>query len=69
MTMGFLGVAEELSDRLGVPVVNPSRWCLKMAEAMVGAGYRHSKRAYMTPPKLALGLVASNRDLLVSHSD
>jgi allantoin racemase len=69
MTMGFLGVAEELSDRLGVPVVNPSRWCLKMTEAMAGAGYSHSKRAYMTPPKLAMGLVSSKRNLLVSHAD
>jgi allantoin racemase len=67
MTMGFLGVAEELAARLEVPVVNPSRWCLKMAEALVAAGYRHSKRAYMTPPKLALGLVAGKRDLLVSQ--
>ena len=66
MTMGFLGVAEELSQRLGVPVVNPSLWCLKMAEAMAGAGYSHSKKAYMTPPKVALGLVSSKRDLLVS---
>jgi len=66
MTMGFLGVAEELAATLGVPVINPSRWCLKMTEAMVGGGYRHSKRAYMTPPKLALGLVTNKRDLLVS---
>lgn len=66
MTMGFLEVAEELSDMLGVPVINPSRWCLKMAESMVGAGYRHSKRAYMTPPKLAAGLVTSPSELWVS---
>jgi allantoin racemase len=69
MTMGFLGVAEELSQMLGVPVINPSLWCLKMAEAMLGAGYSHSKRAYMTPPKLAKGLVSSKHDLLVSHVD
>jgi len=66
MSMGFLELAEDLTEILGVPVINPSRWCLKMTEAMVGAGYRHSKRAYMTPPKLAAGLVKNKRDLLVS---
>jgi allantoin racemase len=66
MTMGFLEVAEELAEMLGVPVINPSRWCLKIAESMVGAGYRHSKQAYMTPPKLAAGLVSSPHDLWVS---
>ena len=68
MTMGFLGVAEELAGRLGVPVINPSRWCLKMTESLVAAGYSHSKRAYLTPPKLAMGLITDKRDLLVSHS-
>lgn len=42
MSMGFLGVAEEMSERLGVPVVNPVRTSLKTAEALVGAGLRHS---------------------------
>lgn len=65
MTMGFLGVAEELSARLGVPVVNPGRAALKFAEALVGAGLRHSKRGYMTPPKLAAGKVRSKRELVV----
>jgi len=66
MSMGFLGLAEDLSAVLGVPVINPSRWCLKMAEALVAAGYRHSKRAYRTPPKLASGSVPDIRDLTVS---
>jgi allantoin racemase len=66
MSMGFLGLAEELAHVLSVPVINPSRWCLKMAEAMVGGGYRHSKRAYMTPPKLVSGSITNKRDLLVS---
>jgi Asp/Glu/hydantoin racemase len=65
MSMGFLGVAEEMSEVLGVPVVNPGRTSLKMAEALVGAGLVHSKLAYMTPPKIASGEVESSADLMV----
>jgi allantoin racemase len=69
MTMAFLGVAEELSANLGVPVINPARWSLKMTEALVSAKYSHSKRAYMTPPKLAQGLVGDASELQVSYPD
>ena len=65
MSMGFLGVAEEMSERLGVPVINPGRTSLKMAEALVGAGLVHSKVAYMTPPKIASGEVESSAELMV----
>lgn len=65
MSMGFLGVAEEMSERLGVPVVNPGRTSLKTAEALVGAGLRHSKLAYMTPPKILSGEVTSSAGLMV----
>lgn len=65
MSMGFLGVAEEMSERLGVPVINPGRTSLKMAEALVGAGLVHSKLAYMTPPKITSGEVESSADLMV----
>ena len=64
MSMGFLGVAEEVEDRLGVPVLNPARVALKYAEMLVGSGLSHSRRAYMPPPKLASGKVASALDLL-----
>lgn len=66
MSMGFLGVAEDVSAALGVPVVNPSRTALKTAEAMVAAGLRHSKRAFMTPPKLACGALKDIRELYIS---
>ena len=56
MSMGFLEIAEEASVILGVPVINPGKAALKLAEALAGAGLTHSKRAYMTPPKLAAGL-------------
>jgi allantoin racemase len=52
MTMAFSGRHRELSDALGVPVVSPVHAALKLLEALVGAGLRHSKRAYPTPPKL-----------------
>jgi len=64
MSMGFLGIAEAVSEQLGVPVLNPSKVALKYAEAMVGAGLTHSRKAYMLPPKLESGQVASALDLL-----
>jgi allantoin racemase len=58
MSMAFLGVAEQLSEELGVPVLNPARTALKTAEALVSSGLRHSKKAYPVPPKVAAGAVA-----------
>lgn len=63
--MGFLGVAEEMSSILGVPVVNPGRISVKMAVALVGTGLTHSKLGYITSPKIKLGKVMSTEDLLV----
>ncbi len=51
MTMGFLDVARDLQERLGVPVVNPVLASLKLAETMVATGMAHSARAYPTPRK------------------
>jgi allantoin racemase len=64
MSMGFLGIAEAASEQLGVPVLNPSKVALKYAEALVGAGLTHSRKAYMLPPKLSSGKVASALELL-----
>ncbi|MCC6945034.1 MAG: aspartate/glutamate racemase family protein [Thermomicrobiales bacterium] len=50
--------AEELQAALGVPVVNPLRAALRMAELLVSSGLSHSKRSYPTPRKIAEGLVA-----------
>ena len=58
MSMAFLGVAERLAEELGVPVLNPARTGLKLAELLVGSGVTHSKRAYPVPPKVAAGAVA-----------
>ncbi len=65
MTMGFLDVAEEIQEKLGVPVVNPSKVGLKVAEALVGSGLKHSKQAFMLPPKLASGKVRSLAELYI----
>lgn len=53
MTMSFLGVAEEVSSTLGVPVINAGRTALKAAETLVSQGLSHSKKAFPTPPKFA----------------
>ena len=53
MTMSFLGVAEEVSRTLGVPVINAGRAALKAAETLVSQGLSHSKKAFPTPPKFA----------------
>ena len=66
MSMGFLEIAEEVGEILGVPFLNPAKVSLKFAEATVGARLTHSKRAYMPPPKLATGKVASAAELLFS---
>ncbi len=63
MSMGFLEIAEQAGIELGVPFLNPARVQLKWMEAMLGAGLTHSRRAYMTPPKLASGKAASPADL------
>ena len=63
MSMGFLEVAEEVSPKLGVPVLNPARTALKFAEAQLSAGLTHSKRAYMTPPKLEADSSLRTEDL------
>ena len=64
MSMGFLEIAEAIAPELGIPVLNPGRVSLKFAEAQVGAGLTHSRRAYITPPKLASGKVGSALELL-----
>ena len=66
MSMGFLEIAEAAGAELGVPFLNPARVGLKFAEATVGAGLTHSRKAYHVPPKLATGKVASALDLFQS---
>jgi allantoin racemase len=51
MSMGFLGLTDDLQKRIEVPVVNPVVAALKTAEALVAMGLSHSKAAYPMPPK------------------
>jgi allantoin racemase len=51
MSMAFLGISEEVADRLGVPVINPALASLKVAEMQASMRWTHSKRAYPTPRK------------------
>ena len=53
MSEGFLGVAEEMSRNLGVPVVNPVKVSVKMAELLAGTQLTHSPLTYMKPPPKA----------------
>lgn len=52
MSMGFLGITDDLQKRLDVPVVNPVTAALKTTEALVSMGLSHSKVAYPMPRKL-----------------
>ena len=63
MSMGFLDVAEKMTVELGVPVLNPVRVSLKVAEGLAACGLTHSRRAYLKPRKMAAGMRVE--DLLV----
>ena len=52
MSMGYLGITDDLGKRLEIPVVNPVTAALKTAEMMGAMGLSHSKMAYPPPPKL-----------------
>jgi len=55
MSMGFLDVAEQMTAELGVPVINPARAGLHLAETTLALGLTHSRKAYMVPPKISAG--------------
>lgn len=49
MSMGFALIDNELSNTLGVPVINPVKVSLKLAEVFSFLGLAHSKLTYPTP--------------------
>jgi len=53
MSMAFMGVDRELSDRLAVPVVNPVLAALKTTETMLDLNLSHSRTAWPSPPDKA----------------
>ena len=48
-------LADEVQERIGVPIINSVRLSLRAAEMFVGAGLTHSPVTFPTPPKLAVG--------------
>jgi len=52
MSMAFLMVDDKLSKDIGIPVVNPVKTAVKMAELLIDLGLTHSKLAYPYPPSI-----------------
>ena len=48
---GMIGMAKELQEALGVPVIDPSVASLKLAESLVDMKISHSRLAYPKPPE------------------
>jgi len=63
MTLAFLDIANDIEQALGIPVVNPAKITLKVAEAMVACDLMPSKVAYPLPPKLRSGKAADFSEL------
>jgi allantoin racemase len=53
MSMAFMGLERELSDRLAVPVVSPVLAALKTTETMLDLNLSHSRTAWPSPPDKA----------------
>jgi allantoin racemase len=53
MSMAFMGVERELSNRLSVPVVSPVLAALKTTETLLDLNLSHSRTAWPSPPDKA----------------
>jgi allantoin racemase len=53
MSMAFMGIERELSERLSVPVVSPVLAALKTAETLLDLSLSHSRTAWPSPPDKA----------------
>jgi len=51
MSMAFLQVAEEMQKLLGIPVINPAKAALKLAESFASSFLQQSKAAFPVPSK------------------
>jgi allantoin racemase len=67
MTMAFMELDKDLNKALGIPVINPAKTSLKIAEALRTCGLMHSKVAFPQPAKLHQGKVKDYRDLYVGR--
>ncbi len=61
MSMGFAMVDDALSRKLGVPVINPVKVSLKLAEVLAHLNLTHSKLTYPTPDLAKLGTLLHSR--------
>jgi allantoin racemase len=52
MSLGFLDVAAELGERMGVPVVCPLAAAVNCAESLVRSGLTHSKKSFPAPAQI-----------------
>jgi len=52
MSVAFLDIDEKLSDELRVPVINPAKAAVRMAETFVDFKMTHSKISYPIPFRL-----------------
>ena len=50
MSMAFMGIENELSDRLAIPVVSPVLAALKTTEMLLDLNLFHSRAAWPSPP-------------------
>src|SRR6266481_2338874 len=50
MSMAFMGIERELSDRLSIPVVSPVLAALKTTEMLLDLNLFHSRAAWPSPP-------------------
>lgn len=46
----LIGYSAELSNRLGVPIIDPGQSSIKLMEAYISLGIAQSKKSYMSPP-------------------
>lgn len=66
MSLGFLGVDDDCSAVLGVPIVNPVKVALGISATLVNAGLRPSPLAYPMP-RSAKGSVFARPEKATSH--
>lgn len=53
MSLAFSGINYEMSESLGIPIINPVTASLKVLESIAAIQLSHSKKAFPIPPKYA----------------
>ncbi|WP_312113067.1 aspartate/glutamate racemase family protein [Brevibacillus reuszeri] len=69
MSMAFLQVAEDMQKLLEIPVINPAKAALKLAESLASCGLKQSKAAFTVPPKLSSGQANTIEELLIKREN